>query len=230
MVAGILTIVIMAMMCIFGNEAYAKRYGSRLCETQNEHYICYTVKRGDTWEKLYPDPDKRDVVMRINRMNTNIYAGLKIAVPRSNNANMLSYAPFPQQIDSPGEKTIIISIVKLAFGAYDAEGVLRYWGPISSGRSYCADVGRRCATPAGKYTIYLKKGKDCVSGKFPVGKGGAPMPYCMFFHGGFALHGSYIVPGYNDSHGCVRLFVNDAKWLNQDFTASEGRTRVIIEK
>ncbi|MCX7124554.1 MAG: L,D-transpeptidase, partial [Gammaproteobacteria bacterium] len=32
----------------------------------------------------------------------------------------------------------------------------------------------------------------------------------------FALHGSTL-PGYNASHGCVRLFFDDAKWLNQDF-------------
>jgi len=33
----------------------------------------------------------------------------------------------------------------------------------------------------------------------------------MFFHGGFALHGSPSVPGYNASHGCVRLFDDDAE-------------------
>jgi lipoprotein-anchoring transpeptidase ErfK/SrfK len=50
----------------------------------------------------------------------------------------------------------------------------------------------------------------------------------MFFNGNFALHGSYNVPGYNDSHGCVRLFVNDAQWLNQEFTDGE-RTKVIVQ-
>ncbi len=43
------------------------------------------------------------------------------------------------------------------------------------------------------------------------------MPYCMHFSGGYALHGSPTVPGYNASHGCVRLFTEDAKWLNQHF-------------
>ncbi len=43
------------------------------------------------------------------------------------------------------------------------------------------------------------------------------MPYCMFFHGGYALHGSYELPGYNASHGCVRMYKADAEWLNQSF-------------
>ena len=43
------------------------------------------------------------------------------------------------------------------------------------------------------------------------------MPYCMFFHKGFALHGSDDIPGYRASHGCVRMFTRDAKWLNEEF-------------
>ncbi|HRE32879.1 MAG TPA: L,D-transpeptidase, partial [Candidatus Berkiella sp.] len=62
---------------------------------------------------------------------------------------------------------------------------------------------------------------------YPVGKGGAPMPYCMFFHGGYALHGSNSVPSYNASHGCVRMAPEDAQWLNEDFV-QEGVTQVVI--
>jgi lipoprotein-anchoring transpeptidase ErfK/SrfK len=49
----------------------------------------------------------------------------------------------------------------------------------------------------------------------------------MFFHGGYALHGSNDVPGYNASHGCVRLVTEDAKWLNTQFV--NVGTRVIIK-
>jgi hypothetical protein len=48
----------------------------------------------------------------------------------------------------------------------------------------------------------------------------------MFFKGGFAMHGSRGVPGYNASHGCVRMFVDDAQWLNKDF--ADVGTQVII--
>ena len=60
------------------------------------------------------------------------------------------------------------------------------------------------------------------------------MPYCMFFHTGFALHGSYEVPGYNASHGCVRLYKEDAKWLNEEFVElpafeNDKGTTVIVQ-
>ena len=46
-----------------------------------------------------------------------------------------------------------------------------------------------------------------------IGKGGAKMPYCMFYDGGYAIHGSYEVQGYHASHGCVRTYIEDARWL-----------------
>lgn len=51
------------------------------------------------------------------------------------------------------------------------------------------------------------------------------MPYCMFFKGGYAIHASD-VPGYNASHGCVRVFYEDAEWLNREF--ADIGTSVIV--
>jgi lipoprotein-anchoring transpeptidase ErfK/SrfK len=49
----------------------------------------------------------------------------------------------------------------------------------------------------------------------------------MFFNkAGYAFHGSPKVPGQNASHGCVRIFTDDAKWLNENFV--EIGTTVII--
>jgi lipoprotein-anchoring transpeptidase ErfK/SrfK len=39
----------------------------------------------------------------------------------------------------------------------------------------------------------------------------------MFFNGGQGLHGSYEVVRANVSHGCVRLHVDDARWLRYNF-------------
>lgn len=228
MVAIIVTTAVAVIFFFFNSVVYAKGYGSRLCNSSSQ-YSCYVVKRGDTWQKLFPDAEKRDLVMRINRKNTRLYPGLRIAIPNSDHTDLMAHSPLPERISPPGRKMIIIDIDDLAFGAYDADGHLQHWGPISGGRGYCPDVRRRCSTPIGKFAIYQKRGAGCVSSKFPVGRGGAPMPYCMFFRGGFALHGSYTVPGYHDSHGCIRLFVNDAKWLNQDFTAGSS-TSVLIRK
>ena len=207
---------------------YAKSYGASFCH--QEGYSCYKVKRGDSWTKTFPDPDRRDAVMRINRTNNALYSGQVIAVPdQLGTINSIDYAPFARTIQPTGSKIIIVSLTKLAFGAYDENGDLIYWGPISGGKNYCPDVGRGCRTATGEFEIYSKEGAGCKSRKFPVGRGGAPMPYCMFFHKGFALHGSYDVPGYNASHGCIRLFVKDAKWLNQEFTAGEHGVPVIVK-
>lgn len=212
---------------LFSSVASAKPYGSKLC-ANDETYHCYKVKRGDTWKNLFKDPEERDVVMRINRTNNRLYPGMRIAIPNEINGNPLNFAPISNQIDPPGQKTIIVSLSKLAFGAYNADGTLAHWGPVSGGKGYCPDLRRKCTSPIGSFAIYNKEGAGCKSTKFPIGRGGAPMPYCMFFHGGFALHGSYDVPGYNASHGCIRLFVNDAQWLNQEFTPGGGKVAVII--
>jgi L,D-transpeptidase ErfK/SrfK len=99
---------------------------------------------------------------------------------------------------------------------------------MSGGQSYCRDLKRGCRTPAGRFTIYRKQAADCVSKKFPLGEGGAKMPYCMFCSAGYAVHGSYAVPGHHASHGCVRIFVEDAKWLYRAFV-TVGETQVWID-
>lgn len=136
-----------------------------------------------------------------------------------------NHSPMPTKIS--GGNIIKVDLGRLAWGAYDAEGNLVKSGRASGGKSYCPDIGRGCRTVTGTYTIYRKQGAGCKSSRFPVGKGGAPMPYCMHFKGGYALHGSNSVPGYNASHGCVRVPPSDAQWLNQNFVRV-GSTRVSI--
>jgi L,D-transpeptidase ErfK/SrfK len=224
-----LIIFVVVMSLLFYTNASAKSYGSGICDNSSL-YDCYKVKKRDTWSKLFPDEENRDLVKRINRMNTPLERGMIIAVPENTDiVDMLAYAPFDNQISPPGKKVILVNFNKLAFGAYDEDGRLLHWGPISGGKGYCPDIGKRCNSPRGTFSIYNKEDRGCVSTKFPVGRGGAPMPYCMFFHGGFALHGSPQVPGYNASHGCIRMFTSDAKWLNQDFTEGEKGVTVILK-
>ena len=101
--------------------------------------------------------------------------------------------------------------------AYDASGKLVRSGRASGGRNYCPDIHSRCHTPVGRFVVYSKGGPGCKSKKFPIHHPGAPMPYCMFFHGGFAIHGSNEVPNYNASHGCIRVPPSEAYWLSHNF-------------
>lgn len=135
---------------------------------------------------------------------------------------------FPETRVATGNNVVIFDPKKYAWAAYDSNGQLVRDGIASGGRDYCSDIASPCHTPSGTYRVYRKGTADCESSIFPLGKGGAPMPYCMFFKGGFALHGSYDVPyGENASHGCVRLLPTDAAWLSQSFV--HVGTTVIVE-
>jgi hypothetical protein len=123
----------------------------------------------------------------------------------------------PQQITAPGEKLILVDPSIHAWGAYTADGRLIRSGLASAGRNYCADIRRPCRTKTGQFRIYYLGDKSCYSTRFPIPHGGAPMPYCMYFNGNQALHGSYELGYANLSHGCVRLRVSDAEWIRYQF-------------
>jgi len=204
------------MMSMVAVVNAANFYGTALCGYPQ--YECIKATSGDTWEKLFPDPVQRDLVQRVNRTYNNLWTGKEIAVPKNlAHINMFDVSPFPLKIEDDNQKQIIVDQEKLAWGAYDAQGNLVKWGPISSGRDKCSDSNRSCRTLTGIFRMFSKESIRCTSNVFPIGKGGAKMPYCMYFHKGFALHGSSDIPGQRASHGCVRMFTEDAKWLNETF-------------
>jgi len=201
-------------------------YGKELC--RYPQFKCVKVRNNDSWEKRWPDPRERDLVMRLNRTNLPLDERSWVVVPRHiDSVDIMDLSPFPLQMNTDGRKLVLVDLSKLAFGAYDSQGRLVRWGPASGGKQFCSDIQASCTTPPGSYEITVKRGPDCFSSTFPVDTaGGAPMPYCMFFYGGYALHGSEAVPGYNASHGCVRLYTEDAQWLDEEFT--KIGTRVVI--
>jgi len=226
------------LLLFFMNNATwsAESFGSTLCHTSD--YRCLTVQTHASWKSLFPNPRERDLVRRVNRMNIPLKRGMILAVPK--NITLLSIydiAPFPRYIEPFNEKTILINQKQLAFGAYDEQGELMWWGPISSGILECSSPEGTCLTPTGAFRIIRKQDEECISTVFPQrangDNGGALMPYCMHFFRGFALHGSDAVPGYRASHGCIRMFIEDARWLNEEFISLPGGdshgTRVIID-
>jgi hypothetical protein len=129
-----------------------------------------------------------------------------------------------QVYSGPG-KTFVFDPKALRWYAY-YNGSLIHSGRASGGRHYCPDLHRGCRTPCGVFRISSKGGPGCKSKKFPIGRGNAPMPWCMFFHKGFAIHGSGSVPGYNASHGCIRVPPSDARWLNNNFLSPGSKVIV----
>lgn len=212
-----ITVLLIVSLLLNAPVAFARMYGSILCK--EEGFACHRVKGGQSWSSLFPDAHDRDIAMRVNRMNTQLYPGLTIAIPDNlSDADIMDFAPFPLQIQAPGEKLVVVDTVIYAWGAYDQNGALVRWGPISGGADWCRDIDAACHTHAGSYRVFSLGSSGCISHKFPLPDGGAPMPYCMYFNNGQALHGEPNgLPGYNASHGCVRLYVNDAEWLRYDF-------------
>lgn len=73
------------------------------------------------------------------------------------------------------------------------DGKLKHSWSIASGR-------RGFETPTGNYRPQRLE-RDWYSRKYDD----APMPYSVFFHGGYAIHGGYGRMGRPASHGCIRL-------------------------
>ncbi len=220
---------LISLVSVLWMPAAQAAFGAKLCK--KPEYKCVKVKKGDSWNKMFPNSRQRDLVKRLNRVNTRLRPGKVIAVPKKlSGLSLDDVAPFPKAIDAPKRTTVVVDQKQLAWGAYSADGRLLKWGPMSGGKKWCADIKEKCHTPSGKFTVFRKEGAECKSSSFPVDKpgGGAPMPYCVFFNGGIAFHGSSTVPGYNASHGCVRMYTEDAKWLNTSFIEM-GRTQVLVD-
>lgn len=197
----------------------------------DSRYFCTQIQKGETWESLFSDANTRYIVMQVNRINIQLRPGMTIAVPKDLGAIAINdLSPFGKTIEAKGEPVLIYDPQLLAWGAFDANGQLLRWGAGAGGSDWCRDVGRACHTTAGEHRVYRKGSADCYSRTYPLPDGGAPMPYCMFFSNGQAFHGAANVVGFNASHGCVRMFLEDAAWLHGNFVkvGKEG-TLVIIK-
>jgi hypothetical protein len=98
------------------------------------------------------------------------------------------------------------------------DGYIRYVWPVSTGRD-------NMATPNGIYTP-----ERLERSWFSTAYYNSPMPYSIFFHNGYAIHGSYAINqlGGPASHGCVRLHPYHAAVLF-DLVQQEGPNNTIIE-
>jgi lipoprotein-anchoring transpeptidase ErfK/SrfK len=143
-------------------------------------------------------------------------------------ADHRGYNYFPKKRAATGKKLFVFDPKATAWAAYDADGNRVNTGSASGGKDFCEDIGRSCRTVTGNFRVYSKKGEDCTSSLYPIEThGGARMPYCMHFNGGYSIHAAYEVPNYNASHGCIRVLPSAAKWLNQNFI--DVGTNVVVK-
>jgi len=98
------------------------------------------------------------------------------------------------------------------------DGYMRYIWPVSTGRD-------ALETPNGTYRPQRLERSWFSSAYY-----NSPMPYSIFFHNGYAIHGSTAINqlGGPASHGCVRLHPHHASLLF-GLVQQEGRENTIIE-
>jgi hypothetical protein len=114
---------------------------------------------------------------------------------------------------------IVVTVDKTAQRlSVDVDGARRYDWPVSTAR-----WGYR--TPVGSYRPERLERK-WFSRKYDM----SPMPWSIFFRGGYAIHGSYEVSrlGRPASHGCIRLHPNNAKILFEIVKAHVRETRIVV--
>jgi hypothetical protein len=98
------------------------------------------------------------------------------------------------------------------------DGFIRHMWPVSTGRD-------NMATPNGVYGPQRLERNWFSSAYY-----NSPMPFSIFFHNGYAIHGSYAIDrlGGPASHGCVRLHPHHAAILF-DLVQQEGPSNTTIE-
>jgi lipoprotein-anchoring transpeptidase ErfK/SrfK len=98
-------------------------------------------------------------------------------------------------------------------------GRVVYSWPVSTAR-------RGYVTPPGSYRP-IRLNRMWYSRKYEM----SPMPFSVFFRGGYAIHGTYYVKnlGRPASHGCVRLHpTNAATFYSMVKDVGPGNTRIYV--
>ena len=127
-------------------------------------------------------------------------------------------AIFPSKRPASLSNIFMFDPKRFVWAVYDKNGYRVGSGNASGGKDFCSDIKEPCRTVVGEYTVYRKEDKDCTSKTFPIDEGGgAPMPHCMFFYKGYAIHGSKHYSNNNLSHGCIRVSEKAAEWMNNNY-------------
>lgn len=141
-------------------------------------------------------------------------APLRVSVWCALSLSTLTTAALPASAD------VLISVSKSTQQmSVSVDGVPRYRFAVSTGR---AGYG----TPSGTY-----RPQRLAASWFSKLYYNSPMPHSIFFHGGYAIHGSYEINrlGGPASHGCIRLHpANAAALFELVKNEGPGATTIIV--
>ena len=90
-------LVLSIFLLIFTSSANASTtheyYGKALCD--HPSYECIKLKSSTSWKSLYPDPQQREIVQKVNRTYNYLYRGKTLAIPKNlDEIELLDVAPF----------------------------------------------------------------------------------------------------------------------------------------
>lgn len=134
------------------------------------------------------------------------------------------------------DKSIVVDLNQHRFIACK-NGKIVNNGKAIGGRKKCQEKELKnhiCKTPNGRFSLIKKYGKNKRSDRYPLEcknkkKCGAKMPwYFKIHHSGIGIHGNYDIEKTkeNESHGCIRVSITNARWLNKNFVDYD--TKIII--
>jgi hypothetical protein len=132
---------------------------------------------------------------------------------RASDMRMARIATRPEEV-RPYERWIDVDLERQLLVAYQGDTPV-YATLVSTGKKGTEEES--FLTPAGKFRIATKHVSSSMDGD--TASDGAysiqDVPWAMFFHGNFALHGAFWHSkfGSRRSHGCVNLGPTDARWL-----------------
>ncbi len=146
----------------------------------------------------------RAAVMAFQRVN-----GLQVdgvIGPRTRAA--LAEPRVPELADGPATRIEVDLDEQLLHLVEDGERVVTLHVSSGSGRPYTTASAATALsnTPVGEFTIERR-----IAGPRRAALGTLYDP--LYFHRGWAIHGSDSVPAEPDSHGCIRVTRGDARWL-----------------
>ena len=115
---------------------------------------------------------------------------------------------------APGEHWVDVNLDRQALVAYEGERPV-FATVVSTGRRGRGEANFE--TVRGDFRVEAKHRTTTMDGDTPSGGVYSieDVPWVMYFHGSYALHGAFWHDGFGrrHSHGCVNLSPPDARWL-----------------
>lgn len=149
-----------------------------------------------------PTPTPTDTATPIPT-DTPVYIPIPTDTPQPYVAPTQPVVP-TQQISSSGEHWLEVNLTEQRLYAYAGDTLVA---------SFVVSTGTwEHPTVTGRYHVYMKLRYDNMSGP---GYDLPNVPYTMYFHKGYAVHGTYWHNNFGTpmSHGCVNLSISDAEWV-----------------